>query len=99
MIHPLQAKQDLLSIFESLSQEERDAMLDPKGTAKSPPKENLSEVFKPGDIIADTSNRSPEASMKQQKKKGENENDTVRVRVLFSYQFTQFTYLAAIRDY
>jgi chromatin assembly factor 1 subunit A len=77
----LQAKQDLLSIFESLTQEERDAILDPKGTAKVPPKENLSEASKSVDVAVDTSKGSPEGPKKLQKKKGEDEeNDSVRLK-------------------
>lgn len=76
---PWQAKQDLLCIFESLPQEERNAILNPKGNTKFPPKENLSEDSKPSDLTADTPKGSPEGCKKQQKKKGEDEeNDTVR---------------------
>jgi hypothetical protein len=46
-----------------------------------PPKENLSEASKPIDVTADISKGSPEGSKKQQKKKGEDENDTVRFEI------------------
>lgn len=73
----VRAKQDLLCIFESLPQEERNAILNPKGNTKFPPKENLSEDSKPSDLTADTPKGSPEGCKKQQKKKGEDEeNDT-----------------------
>jgi chromatin assembly factor 1 subunit A len=79
----------LLSIFASLSQEERDAILDPKGVAKVPPKENLSETSKPVDVTADASKGLPEGPKKQQKKKGEDEeNDLVRSRSAISYRST-----------
>lgn len=75
----LQAKEDLKSLFDALPQEERDAIIDPKGANKLPSK----ELNKP---IASTSSETmhedvkctPQSSKKQGKKKAdEPENDNV----------------------
>lgn len=75
---PLQAKQDLLRVFESLPQDERDAILGSKGTAKFPSKESLSEAKKSAGLVPDTSKGSLDVPRKQQKKEEDEENDIVR---------------------
>lgn len=74
----LQAKKDLAAIFENLPQQERDGILDPKGTAKLPTKETnrlLSTNVSPAKII-DTE---PTQSLKKQQKQEaeDEENDMV----------------------
>ncbi|KAF8061551.1 chromatin assembly factor 1 subunit A-domain-containing protein [Lyophyllum atratum] len=71
----VQAKQDLLSIFEALPQEERDAILDPKGTNKLPQKEmNVADSSKPSESISGEKTP-PQSAKKKQKRKVEEEND------------------------
>ncbi|KAG6831301.1 hypothetical protein H0H92_011508 [Tricholoma furcatifolium] len=61
----IQAKQDLMAIFESLSQDVKDAMLDPKGLSKLPQKEpNTHEV---------SENKSTPSSKKHKKEDEEND--------------------------
>ncbi|KAF8968365.1 hypothetical protein BDZ97DRAFT_431832 [Flammula alnicola] len=73
----VQAKEDLNLLFEALSQEERDALIDPKGANKLPTK----ELNKPGpsqssDAKVDDARNTPQSSKKQGKKKAEEaEND------------------------
>ncbi|KAF5387133.1 hypothetical protein D9615_001848 [Tricholomella constricta] len=73
----VQAKQDLLAIFEALPQDERDAILDPKGTSKLPQKEmNVSQLSKtPGTTSEEKP--SPQSVKKKQRKKAEEENDAI----------------------
>ncbi|KAF9476322.1 hypothetical protein BDN70DRAFT_882568 [Pholiota conissans] len=75
----LQAKEDLKSLFNALTQEERDAIIDPKGTNKLPAKE-LNKPSTPSTSseakVEDTKDI-PQSSKKQGKKKAEepeNEN-------------------------
>jgi hypothetical protein len=68
----------LLSIFESLAQEERDVILDPKGLSRLPPKQNPPEASKHSDVTTDILRGSSEGSKKQKKKGEDEENDTVR---------------------
>ena len=70
-------------LFEALSQEERDAIIDPKGTSKLPTKElnvpNGEETFQNTDSRSDDNKASFSDSKKQGKKKADEvENDTVR---------------------
>ncbi|RDB24271.1 hypothetical protein Hypma_008755 [Hypsizygus marmoreus] len=72
----LQAKKDLWDLFEALPQNDRDAILDPKGAHKGPPKEPPSvDSSKPIDLTTED-NGSPQSSKKQQKKKSENEENS-----------------------
>ncbi|KAG5354202.1 hypothetical protein C0989_003715 [Termitomyces sp. Mn162] len=67
----VQAKQDLLAIFESLPQDAKDAILDPKGTIKLPQKEL--------DVIEYQSipeNKTTPQSKQKQKRKVEEDNDS-----------------------
>ncbi|KAG5647143.1 hypothetical protein DXG03_001098 [Asterophora parasitica] len=69
----LQAKQDLWGMFELLPQDERDAILDPKGTGKLPQKElNVADISK---TPALNEKGSPQSAKKKQMKKAEEEND------------------------
>jgi chromatin assembly factor 1 subunit A len=79
--NPPQAKQDLLNIFESLAQEQRDVILDPKGPSKLPPKQNPPEASKFSDVKTDILKGPSDDPKKQQKKKEDEENDTVRAQV------------------
>ncbi|KAG6885997.1 hypothetical protein C0993_006113 [Termitomyces sp. T159_Od127] len=67
----VQAKQDLLAIFQSLTQDAKDAILDPKGTTKLPQKEvNVIEYQPtPGD-------QTPPQSIQKQKREPDGENDS-----------------------
>lgn len=71
------------ALFEALPQEERDAIIDPKGTSKLPAKElNMpsGEGTSPNsDLKSDDNKASSSTSKKQGKKKADEvENDTVR---------------------
>lgn len=70
-------------LFEALAQEERDAILDPKGTLKFPTKEmnmpNGEGTSQNSDLKGDDNKASSPNSKKQGKKKAEEVgNDTVR---------------------
>lgn len=76
-----QAKKDLATFFQSLSQEERDAILDPKSTTKLPAKDtnqvNAASVS-PAKTVDMELKGSPQTSKKAQKQKVEEaENDAV----------------------
>jgi chromatin assembly factor 1 subunit A len=75
----LQAKADLKSLFEALSQEERDAIIDPKGTNKLPTKElNKPVASTSSEAKTDDGKGTPQSAKKQGKKKAdEPENDNV----------------------
>ncbi|KAG6844724.1 hypothetical protein H0H87_004344 [Tephrocybe sp. NHM501043] len=73
MAERAQAKQDLLAIFESLPQDSRDAILDPKGISKLPPKElNVIE----SELAAE--DKITLQLKKKQKKKADEENDSTK---------------------
>ncbi|GLB35372.1 putative chromatin assembly factor 1 subunit A [Lyophyllum shimeji] len=73
----VQAKQDLLAIFGSLPQEEKDAILDPKGANKLPQKEmNVADASKPSDPTSEEK-PSSQSLKKRPKKKAEEENDAI----------------------
>ncbi|PPQ77583.1 hypothetical protein CVT25_011375 [Psilocybe cyanescens] len=74
----VQAKEDLKLLFESYSQEERDAIVDPKGSSKVQSKElNNPTVTQGSDSKLDDSRGTPQSSKKQGKKKAEEpENET-----------------------
>ena len=70
-------------LFEALSQEERDAIIDPKGTSKLPTKElnmpNCEGLSQNSEIKCDDIKASSSNSKKEGKKKADEvENDTVR---------------------
>ena len=87
-------------LFEVLSQEERDAIIDPKGTSKLPTKElnvsNGERTSQNSDLTADDNRPSSSSSKTQGKKKvDEVENDTV-VRRPYNYYsaiYLQFPFL------
>lgn len=73
----LQAKEDLKSLFEALSQEERDVVIDPKGTNKLPTKE-LNKPVASSEGKTEDGKGTPQSAKKQGKKKAdEHENDNV----------------------
>ncbi|KAG6897299.1 hypothetical protein C0992_002741 [Termitomyces sp. T32_za158] len=76
----VQAKQDLLAIFQSLPQDAKDAMLDPKGTTKVPQKElvKVTEYQPPGD------NTTPQSEQKQ-KREPDEEDDSVCLPVFILF--------------
>ncbi|KAH7924570.1 hypothetical protein BV22DRAFT_498652 [Leucogyrophana mollusca] len=75
----IQAKEDLTILFESLPQNERDSILDPKGTNKLPSKDtNQSNSANPSAVAKASSVEPKEASQSQKepnKKVEESEND------------------------
>ena len=76
----VQAKKDLTDLFEALTKEERDGILDPKGGNKLPAKElNKPQGSQSSDTSrADESKTVPQSTKKQGKKKAEEvENDKV----------------------
>lgn len=78
-----QAKKHLATLFDAFSQAERDAILDPKGTAKLPAKDTnktaKSTNVSPTKTIDFEPKESPQQAKKQQKKKAnDSENDQVR---------------------
>jgi len=76
-----QAKKDLAAFFKTLSQEEQDAILDPKSTVRLPAKDTNKVVaasVSPAKTIDTESKDSPQPLKKQQKPKAEDaENDAV----------------------
>jgi hypothetical protein len=75
--HP-QAKKDLAAFFEALSQEERDVILDPKGTMKLPTKDTNKVLAVSVSPVKATDTEPTQPSKKQQKQKAEDaENDMV----------------------
>ena len=79
-VERVQAKKDLTDLFEALTKEERDAILDPKGANKLPAKElNKPQGSQSSDTSrADESKTVPQSTKKQGKKKAEEvENDKV----------------------
>ncbi|KAJ6630666.1 chromatin assembly factor 1 subunit A-domain-containing protein [Mycena sp. CBHHK59/15] len=68
-----QAKLDLRAMFDSLSQEEQDTILDPKGTGKAPAKDGTTATgFHTIDLTGDELKTSPQTC----KKKEDEENDS-----------------------
>ncbi|KAF8911145.1 hypothetical protein CPB84DRAFT_1812600 [Gymnopilus junonius] len=77
MIYILQAKEDLKLLLGALSQEERNVIIDPKGTNKLPPKE-LNKPNSSQSTVADDAKVAPQSSKKEGKRKAEEpENDNV----------------------
>ncbi|KAF8810148.1 hypothetical protein BYT27DRAFT_7240947 [Phlegmacium glaucopus] len=81
----IQAREDLKVLFEALSQEERDAIIDPKGTSKLPVKElntsNGEGTSQNSDLKSDDIKASSSNSKRQGKKKAaEVENDITDVK-------------------
>ncbi|KAF9566259.1 hypothetical protein CPC08DRAFT_657870 [Agrocybe pediades] len=73
----IQAKEDLKAIFEGYSQEERDAIIDPKGNNKLPPKELNKPSTTPASDSKVEEKNAPQSAKKQGKKKAEEvENDS-----------------------
>lgn len=83
----IQAKKDLSDLFGALTQEERDTILDPKGTNKLPAKElNRPQAAQSSDTRVDESKSIPQSMKKQGKKKAEEvENDKV-----ISHSYSQY---------
>lgn len=80
--HHVQAKQQLLSIFQSLPEEEQTALIDPKGNHKQAPQETkVTETSTAIDLISeDAKSASPRSKQSSPKKQAENEeNDVVGV--------------------
>jgi chromatin assembly factor 1 subunit A len=72
-----QAKKDLAAIFESLSQDERDAIIDLKGTARRPTKDTIKASVSPAKSIDTEAKNLPHQPKRQQKKKLDDENEAV----------------------
>jgi chromatin assembly factor 1 subunit A len=72
-----QAKKDLVAIFESLSQDERDTIIDPKGTARPPTKDTNKASVSPAKSIDTEAKNLPHQPKRQQKKKLDDENEAV----------------------
>ncbi|KAG6841668.1 hypothetical protein C0991_008306 [Blastosporella zonata] len=75
------AKRELLAIFESLPQDARDAILDPKGISKLPQKELNVVESEP----ASEDKSTPQS--KKKKKKADEENDSVRTTLIFFFYY------------
>lgn len=72
----LQAKKDLLALFEAMSQDDRDAILDPKGTAKLPTKE-LNKPESAESSLIDLTSEESKATTPSKKRKADEENNAV----------------------
>ncbi|KIM80821.1 hypothetical protein PILCRDRAFT_822100 [Piloderma croceum F 1598] len=64
----IHAKKDLAAIFESLSQDERDAIIDPKGTARRPTKDTNKASVSPAKSTGTEAKNPPHQPTRQQKK-------------------------------
>ncbi|KAG5651779.1 hypothetical protein H0H81_007418 [Sphagnurus paluster] len=74
LTHAPKAKQDLLTIFQSLSKDEQEAILDPKGTNKLPQKEINSKPDVSQQQDVNEENNSPQSGKRKEKKRSEEDN-------------------------